>query len=82
MIRATPPQPERTQGIVALLNVRQTARMLSIGERTLWSETAPRGNLPCVVIGKKGVRYRPQDIEAYIARKTVRPTGDAEPSQN
>ena len=47
-----------------LLTARQTARMLSISERSLYSLTKA-GDLPVVKIGRS-VRYDPVDIRAWI----------------
>jgi excisionase family DNA binding protein len=47
-----------------LLTARQTARMLSISERTLYSITK-EGRLRAVHIGRS-VRYDPADIRAWI----------------
>jgi predicted DNA-binding transcriptional regulator AlpA len=51
-----------------LLSARDTAKSLSISERTLWAITAPRGPLPVVKIGRS-VRYHVRDIEAFIEAK-------------
>lgn len=48
------------------LTPRQAADALSIGERTLWRLTAPRGPLPSVRIGRS-VRYAISDLDAWIA---------------
>ena len=47
-----------------LLTTRQTARMLAISERSLYSLTKA-GDLPAVRIGRS-VRYDPADIRAWI----------------
>lgn len=47
-----------------LLTARQTARMLAISERSLYSLTKA-GDLPAVRIGRS-VRYDPADIRAWI----------------
>ena len=62
-----PKRPERL-----LLTVREAAKYLSIGERLLWSRSAPRGPLPVVRIGS-AVRYPVADLEAAIKRMTVKP---------
>lgn len=48
-----------------LLAVREAAEALSICEKTLWSITAPRGDLPCVRI-KRSVRYHVADLLTWI----------------
>lgn len=50
-----------------LLRVRDAARSLSIGERLLWSLTA-RGEIPCVRILRRCVRYRVDDLTAWAAK--------------
>lgn len=47
-----------------LLTARQTAKMLAISERSLYSLTKS-GDLPAVRIGRS-VRYDPADIRAWI----------------
>jgi predicted DNA-binding transcriptional regulator AlpA len=50
-----------------LLRTRDAARSLAISERLLWSLTA-RGEIPCVRISKRCVRYRVDDLNAWTAR--------------
>ncbi len=53
-----------------LLTARQAARVLSISERTLWGSDIPK-----VRIGKRGVRYAVEDLDAWIAqRRECNPT--------
>lgn len=57
--------PHRTESIEPLLlTARDTARMLAISERSLYSLTKA-GALPAVRIGRS-VRYDPGDIRAWI----------------
>ncbi len=49
-----------------LLSTRETARALSVCQRTL-SEITRRSDLPCVRIGRSG-RYAIADIREYIAK--------------
>ena len=51
-----------------LLNVREAAKALSICPKTLWSMTAPRGDLPAVRIGRR-VLYDPSDLRDLIERR-------------
>ncbi len=54
-----------------LLNVRDTAKALSIGQRKLW-ELTNRKEIACVRIGKR-VLYDPADLRAFIEKqKAVR----------
>jgi len=56
-----------------LLKPRQAADALGICEKTLWSITAPRGDLVCVRIGR-AVRYDPRDLQAWIDRQKAATT--------
>lgn len=51
-----------------LLSARDAAKALSLSEKTLWSITVPRGDMPCVRIGTR-VLYDPEDIRRWIDRK-------------
>lgn len=51
-----------------LLDARQAAEALSICEKTLWSITQPRGDLPCVRIGRR-ILYDPADLRAWICTR-------------
>jgi len=56
-----------------LMSARDTARALSICEKTLWALTRD-GKLPCVRIGR-AVRYDVQDVRRFIeaAKSGARP---------
>ncbi|HZZ78460.1 MAG TPA: helix-turn-helix domain-containing protein [Gemmataceae bacterium] len=58
-----------------LLSVGQAAKALNIGERTLFSISAPRGPLPVVRIGNR-VLYDMADIARYI--ESQKTTGGAQ----
>jgi excisionase family DNA binding protein len=49
-----------------LMTPKQAAKALSISERTLWGMTVPRGPLPAIKIGRRGVRYAVADLQAWI----------------
>ena len=51
-----------------LLAAREAAEALSVCEKTLWSLTQPRGDLPCVRIGRR-VLYDVADIRKWIESK-------------
>jgi excisionase family DNA binding protein len=51
-----------------MLRTREAAALLAISERLLWSLTA-RGEIPCVRISRRCVRYRAADLEAWAARR-------------
>ncbi|MFC1782009.1 helix-turn-helix domain-containing protein [Planctomycetota bacterium] len=50
-----------------LLSAKDTAKALSISERTLWTYTK-NGEIPCVRLGDR-VLYDPQDLRAWIELK-------------
>ena len=50
-----------------LLNARDAAKALSIGQRKLW-ELTNCGEIPCIRIGRR-VLYSPADLEAFISRQ-------------
>ena len=51
-----------------LLSVREAAAALGVSEKTLWTWTAPRGDLPVVRIGTS-VRYSPAALEGWINKR-------------
>ncbi len=51
-----------------LLRSEEAAGVLAISPRTLWSLTKA-GELRCVRIGKKSIRYCVSDLEKYIERR-------------
>ena len=51
-----------------LFSVKETANLLGISERTLWSITTPRGMLVCCRIGSR-VMYSLEAIERFIAEQ-------------
>ena len=55
-----------------LLSARETAKALSICEKTLWNVTQPRGDLPCVRIGRR-VLYDPRVLALYLKKKGGEP---------
>lgn len=48
-----------------LLSAREAAQSLSICEKSLWNVTRPRGDLPCVRIGRR-VLYSVDDLRCWI----------------
>lgn len=60
---------------------REAAKLLGIGERTLWGLTAPRGPIPCTRIGggRGGcVLYRVADLDAWLAAAADHQPSDAQ----
>jgi excisionase family DNA binding protein len=53
-----------------LLNKAEVARRTGFCERTVNSLMA-RGELPFIKLGPRTVRFRPEDVEAYITQHTV-----------
>ncbi len=51
----------------ALLTARQTAKILGIGNRTLWGLTKGK-QIPHIRIGK-AIRYDPRDLEDWLDKK-------------
>jgi len=60
-------QTDPIRQIKLLLSVREAARALSICEKTLWSHTCPRGEIPAVKIGTRTL-YDPRDLQSFIDR--------------
>jgi excisionase family DNA binding protein len=58
--KIAPPEPKPSQE-KRLLSVREAAEFLSVGERTVWAITEPRGALKAMRFGRI-VRYRIEDI--------------------
>ena len=58
-----------------LLDAHETARALSVSQRTLWGLTN-RGEIPCVRIGRR-VLYDPRALQSWIERQadTTTPVG-------
>lgn len=79
--RAHPPvpRPQPAPNVVppearqpGLLSVPEAADYLSIGHRSLWSMTAPRGPIPSVRFGR-AVRYPIKGLDAFIAESGAKP---------
>jgi excisionase family DNA binding protein len=71
---------QRTEPAVEpmLLTARQAAKALSISERTLWGLTKA-GDIPAVRFGGRNVRYSPDDLKAWIQKRSGQ---KCEPHQN
>ena len=48
-----------------VMSVSEAAEALGISERTLWQNTAPRGGIPVVKVGRR-VLYDPQDLRVWL----------------
>ena len=53
--------------IPLLLTAKESARLLSVSQRTIYAITEPRGPLPCVRIGSRGIRYSRAAFEEFAA---------------
>ncbi len=53
-----------------LLTPREAAKVLSISERTLYSLTVPRGDIPVIKSGQL-VRYVVDDLKVWAKRKSL-----------
>ena len=54
-----------------LLSVKETSSRIGISERTLHTNTAPRGDIPCVKIGTR-VFYQRDEIDNWILTRVVK----------
>ena len=61
---------ENTSTVKPLLTRDQVAEYLGITVRQLIRETAPRGQLPCIRIGRR-VLYDQIDLAGYVAARRV-----------
>ena len=52
-----------------LLTPRETAKVLSISERTLYSLTVPRGDIPVIRASKNVVRYAVDDLKEWARQQ-------------
>jgi hypothetical protein len=65
----TTPTPSPAAGagpVRLLLDARDSARALSISQKTLWSQTEPRGPIPCIRLGRR-VLYSVDALRQFIA---------------
>ena len=53
-----------------LLTPRETARAMSMSERTLYSLTEPRGDIPVIRAGGNIVRYSVSDLREWARKKS------------
>jgi hypothetical protein len=67
-VRAPLSNPTPAPPVKLTLDIKEAAAALGIGERLLWSLTAPRGPIPCVRVGRR-VLYPVADLEAFVAAR-------------
>ncbi|MBI1348987.1 helix-turn-helix domain-containing protein [bacterium] len=58
-----------SEPILELMTSPEVQKLLKISEGQLRKETYPRGPLKAVLIGKRCVRYRPADVQAYLEQR-------------
>jgi predicted DNA-binding transcriptional regulator AlpA len=59
----------------SLLTARETAKLLSTSEKTLWNMTSPRGPVPAIRFGKS-VRYIINDVIQALSHHSQSSTGE------
>ncbi len=59
-----------------LLKVPQVAKMLGVSEVTVW-RLVGRGELDSLIVGARSRRVRPDEVEAYIKRRSNSQQGAA-----
>jgi excisionase family DNA binding protein len=52
-----------------ILTIQDAAELLKVSSRTMYSLTRPRGPIPCVRVGPRGVRYTMTALQAFIAEQ-------------
>lgn len=57
-----------------LLSAAEAAKSLGVCQKSLWSQTAPRGPIRCVRLGVR-VLYSRASLEAFIAEQEARAVG-------
>lgn len=62
-----------------ILTLAEAADWLKVSPRTLYSMTRPRGPIPCVRVGPRGVRYTLAALQAWIDREQY---GHGQPGQS
>lgn len=62
-----------------LLTRTEAAEFLGLKAQTLacWATTG-RNSLPFIKVGRRSVRYRKSDLQAFLAARTVTNTGEAD----
>jgi len=59
-----------------LLTTAQAAAHLGVSKAFLERDRWAGAQIPYVKVGSRAVRYRPQDLEAYLKSRTRRSIGD------
>jgi excisionase family DNA binding protein len=65
------------QSISNLLTTKQAAASLGVSESFLEKDRVQSGRVPFIRVGKrKGIRYREEDLQAFISRSTFQSTSE------
>ena len=56
--------------MIRLLTAEQVAEILAVPRTRVWAMSR-RGEIPTVRLGPREVRYREQDVESWIERRTT-----------
>lgn len=59
-----------------LLTTKEAARYLGVSEAFLERDRWAGARIPYVKVGSRAVRYRPQDLEAYLKSRTLKSTSE------
>jgi len=59
------------------VGINEAAEMLGICQKTVYTMTSPRGDLPCVRVGTR-VLYSVEDIRAWVESRKTRPATEPE----
>ncbi len=59
-----------------LLSTKEAARVLGVSKAFLERDRWAGARIPFIQVGRRAVRYRREDLEAYIATQTRRSTSD------
>lgn len=49
-----------------LMRIDEVAKVLNVSQRKVWALTQPRGPIRAVRLGKRSVRYAPDDVQRYL----------------
>jgi excisionase family DNA binding protein len=52
-----------------VLTIHEAADLLKVSTRTMYSLTKPRGPIPCVRCGRRGIRYTAAALQQFIEQQ-------------
>ena len=67
----SPPDPDAPLG-ERLVHAHEVARYLGVNVSSVYRLAGAPGGLPVVVLGDRVRRFRPEDVRAYVERRTRR----------